>query len=193
MAMAEQQSRMNRIGGFTLLELLVVIAILGLILAALTNGVRFAGQAWQVQERQSSRQGDLDAVQNQLRNLLAAGTAFEGDSTSLRFVSALPQALARGGLYDVELYWTGDRLQLGWRPHFKGPSKDAAGGGTELAKDVAGLNLSYYVGTEGWQPVTADKSKSPELIRVAVVFNDGRTWVPLLVAPMIELVPAVTK
>ena len=32
--------------GFTLLELLVVISILGLILVALTSGVRFAGQAW---------------------------------------------------------------------------------------------------------------------------------------------------
>jgi prepilin-type N-terminal cleavage/methylation domain-containing protein len=100
--------------GFTLLELFIVITILGLILAALTNGVRFAGQAWEVQDRRGARQGDIDAVQSLVRNLIASGTAFEGDGTSLRFVSRLPEALARGGLYDVELpagwYWAGSRI-----------------------------------------------------------------------------------
>src|SRR6185503_4644696 len=47
--------------GFTLLELLIATTILGLMLVALTGGVRFAGQAWDTQQRRSNLSGDLDA------------------------------------------------------------------------------------------------------------------------------------
>ena len=82
--------------GFTLFELLIVVTILGLIVVAMTNGVRFAGRAWQAQERRSELQGDLDAVQNVLRQLITSATGFNGDGISLRFVGTLPDALARG-------------------------------------------------------------------------------------------------
>ena len=172
--------------GFTLIELLIVITILGLILAALANGVRFAGQAWQTQERRSARQGDSDAVQNVLRELIASGTGFEGDGASLRFVSALPAALARGGLYDVELRTAADRLILAWQPHFKGPNLKAGITQTELTKDVTGLDVSYYASPAGWQRTARDKTKSPGLIRIALQSIDGRAWPPLVVAPMVE-------
>ena len=63
----------DRFAGFTLLEVLVALTILGLILVALTNGVRFAGQAWERQERGAGKRGDTDAVQNILRTLIAGG------------------------------------------------------------------------------------------------------------------------
>ena len=65
--------------GFTLLELLIVTTILGLILVALTSGVRFAGQAWEIQERHSNRQGDIDAVVG-LQHFNASGTGFQYQS-----------------------------------------------------------------------------------------------------------------
>ena len=191
--MAETGNRPSSPRGFTLLELLIVITILGLILAALTNGVHFAGQAWQVQERRSARRGDLDAVQNLVRELIASGTGFDGGSASLRFVSELPEALARGGLYDVELHRVGDRLVLSWRAHFKGPGSNAAQSDTELAKGVADLKLSYYVKPPAWQSTTADKTKAPQLVRFALLFSDGPAWSQLTVAPMVDVVPAVTN
>jgi prepilin-type N-terminal cleavage/methylation domain-containing protein len=171
--------------GFTLLELLIVITILGLILAALANGVRFAGQAWQAQERRSARQGDSDAVQNVLRELITSGTGFEGDGASLRFVSVLPAALARGGLYDVELRAAADRLVLAWQPHFKGPNHNTGITETELTRDVTGLDVSYYITPDGWQRTARDKTKPPELIRIALQ-TVGHAWPPLVVAPMVE-------
>src|SRR5258706_5255714 len=132
-------------GGFTLLGLLIVITILGLIMAALTSGVRFAGQAWQTHQRRSAGQADLDAVQHVLRELMISGRSFEGNGTSLSFVNSMPEALARGGLYDIDLHTDGDQLVLVWGPHFKGP-KEAKITETVLAKGVTGLDLSYFMG-----------------------------------------------
>ena len=189
--MGETGTHRERTGGFTLLELLVVITILGLILVALSSGVHFAGQAWQTQERHSARQGDIDAVQNLLRNLIASGTGFEGDGTSLRFVSELPEALARGGLYEVELHSTADRLVLNWRPHFKGASGSLHTTETILVQGVTGLNFSYRAAPAAWQTTTTDKNKPPALIRMALVLGEGRSWPLLLAAPMVDVAPAV--
>jgi general secretion pathway protein J len=172
-------------GGFTLLELLIVIAILGLILAALGNGVRFAGGAWQAQERRSARQGDSEAVWSVLRELIVSGIGFDGDGSTLRFVSTLPTALARGGLYDVELHVASGRLVLDWRPHFKGPRLQDDTSETELTRGVYALTLSYYVTPTGWQNTTRDKTKPPSLVRIALQLGDGRAWPPLIVAPMV--------
>ena len=111
-------------------------------LVALTGGVRFAGQAWDTQQRRSDLSGDLDAVQNVLRQLITSGSGFEGNEGTLRFVSTLPLALARGGLYDVELRASGDHLLFSWKPHFKGPAQTSAPTEIELIKGVTGFDLS---------------------------------------------------
>jgi len=186
MAIADMRDRRNPTSGFTLLELLIVVAILGLILAALSNGVRFAGQAWQVQERQSTRQGDLDAVQSVIRNLIASGTALEGDSTSLRFASELPRALARGGLYEVDLHAVAGSLLLTWRPHFKDLSNNASDTKTELVKGVTGFELAYYMQARGWQRVSKAGTDFPTLVRIDIQLRGDHPRPPLVVAPMID-------
>jgi len=179
--------------GFTLLELLMVTTILGLILVALTSGVRFAGQAWEAQERRSNRQGDIDAVQTVLRQLIGSGTTFEGDPTSLRFVSVLPQALARGGLYDVELRSSANRLLFAWRPHFRGPAPIASPTEIELLRGLSSFELTYYVPTGGWQRVLNSGGSRPALVRVNLQLSEGRTWPPLVVASMIDQPPPTGK
>lgn len=175
--------------GFTLLELLVVVTILGLILVALTGGIRFAGRAWETQERMIARQGDLDAVQNVLRQLIASGQAFEGHAGALHFVGTLPRALKREGLFDIVLRTAGDRLVIDWQPHFKGAIPPGEAMETELARNVSALDFAYYFvkGEEpgGWKRESKDK-KRPALIQIALQNADGRAWPPLVVAPMIE-------
>jgi general secretion pathway protein J len=176
----------GRESGFTLLELLISITIFAMILVALTSGLHFAGTAWDRQQQRDVRDGDVNAVQNVLRTMIASGRAFEGDRGSLKFVAAMPAALERGGLYDVELDKTGDRLVLSWRPHFKGFTKAPSSQSAELLKGVVNLDVAYYEGDQGWQHGLDGKSKPPDLIAIGLRLNDGRVWPPLVTAPLMR-------
>jgi prepilin-type N-terminal cleavage/methylation domain-containing protein len=188
-----------RQSGFTLIELLVVIVILSLIVTALTAGVRFAGRAWQTEERLMDRQGDLIAVQTVLRQMLISGRNFTGDDGDLHFVGVLPRALDRGGLFDIEIKTDNDRMVMVWRPHFKGTRTDAAQAGddqteTNLVTDIAHLEFSYFVpdpatGAGSWEPVVTEQSKLPSMIRIMLKLANGRAWTPLVAAPMIDSPP----
>jgi general secretion pathway protein J len=172
--------------GFTLLELLIAITLLSLLLVALSGGVHFAGRAWKMQEDRIGRQGDINAVQNVLRQMLASGQSFEGGSESLRFVGRLPAALARGGLFDIELYRGGDKLLLSWRPHFKGVSAGLPHNQAGLLDGVTGLDLAYYIVPQGWQRLANEKSKPMDLIAVKILMANGREWPLLLIAPALN-------
>jgi general secretion pathway protein J len=172
--------------GFTLLELLVAMTLLSLLLVALSGGVHFAGRAWQMQEERIGRQGDINAVQSVLRQMLASGQSFEGDSESLRFVGKLPAALARGGLFDIDLTRSGDRLLLSWRPHFNGTSAGLPHSEAGLLDGVVGLDLAYYIVPKGWQAIARDKSKPMDLVAVKILLSNGREWPPLMIAPAIN-------
>lgn len=178
--------------GFTLLELLVVITILGMIVLALNGGVRFAGQAWLMQERRSAESGDLDSVQAVIRNLITSGRSFEGNGASLRFISPLPEALARGGLYEVDLHTAGDRLVLDWKPSFKGPASFGSME-AELARNISGLTFSYFIPPDGWQTTIPDKTKPPGLIRVTIRMKGSRPLPVFFAAPMVDIDPAAMK
>jgi general secretion pathway protein J len=178
--------------GFTLLELLVVITILGLLMIALTNGVRFAGRAWEMQQRHREQQGDLDAVQNALRQLITTGTNFQGDAGTLRFVARLPASLNRGGLYDIDLSAASGNLILGWKPRFSGPSANQQRTETVLTVGVSEMTLGYY-SPAGWRTTIQDKTKPPPLLSIALKVADGRSWPPFVVAPSIELQVTATK
>ncbi len=107
----------------------------------------------------------------------------------LRFVSVLPRALARGGLYDVELRSSANRLLFAWKPHFKGPALKTPPTEIELIKGVTGFELAYYIPPVGWQRVLKAEMRPPALVRVNLQLGEGRDWPPLVVAPMIDDTP----
>jgi general secretion pathway protein J len=179
--------------GFTLIELLIALVIFGLILAGLVAGIRFAGRAFEAQQRELERQDDLSAVQTMLRQLIGGGRSFVGDYGTLSFVTKLPRALARGGLYEVRLEAVGDRLVLAWRPHIRNASPPPDFTETELIRGIGGLGLAYYLGgpagqSGGWRGAVRDAKQPPALIRLVVQFDerDRRHWPPLVIAPMVE-------
>ncbi len=178
----------NHARGFTLLELLVVILILSMIVVALSGGVHFAGRAWQTQERQIDRSGDIDAVQSAIREIVVSARDFEGDNQSFKCVGQLPKGLNRGGLYDLELHLGDGRLLLSWRPHFTGSETPPTPTDTELLKGVTTLQLGYFV-DGNWQDGSKDKSKPPQLIRISVALENGQPSPPLVIRPMVDAPP----
>jgi general secretion pathway protein J len=182
----------DRARGFTLLELLVVILILSMIVVALSGGVHFAGRAWETQERQIDRSGDIGAVQGAIREIVASARDFEGDDQSFKCVGQLPKGLDRGGLYDLGLHLTDGRLILSWQPHFTGPETPQTPTDTELLKGVATLQLGYFL-DGNWQAESKDKSKPPLLIRISVASESGRPWPPLVIRPMVDMPPGMQR
>jgi general secretion pathway protein J len=172
--------------GFTLIELLIAITILSLILVALSDGLHFAGSAWRKQEEQISRQGDINAVQTVLRQMLASGRGFAGSPQTLKFTGEMPTALERGGLYDIVLGFDGDRLALSWKPHFKGGSADLQQNETSLLEGVTGFDLAYHSAEQGWQQAWDEKSKSLDMIAIKIRLTGGRAWPTLVIAPVIN-------
>jgi prepilin-type N-terminal cleavage/methylation domain-containing protein len=172
--------------GFTLLELLVSITIFAFVLVGLTSGLHFAGRAWDRQQQQDVQEGDVNAVQGVLRNMIVSGRKFQGDRISMKFVGTMPAALERGGLYDIRLELIGDSLVMSWQPHFQGPSGTLPVGRADLLKGVTNLDIGYYVQQGGWQHLVNSKSKPLELIAIALRFGDGRVWSPLVAAPMVK-------
>jgi general secretion pathway protein J len=172
--------------GFTLLELLVAVTVLSLLLVALSGGVHFAGRAWRAQEERIDRQGDVQAVQNVLRQMLASGKSFRGDAASLDFVGRLPAALERGGLFDIQLYASGEKLMLSWHPHFKGAHAGFQQNDAVLLAGVTGLEMRYFL-KQGWNAVASDKSKVPDLIAIKANLSGGAVWPTLLIGPAINL------
>jgi general secretion pathway protein J len=182
----------DRARGFTLLELLVVILILSMIVVALSGGVHFAGRAWETQERQIDRSGDIGAVQGAVREIVASARDFEGDDQSFKCVGQLPKGLDRGGLYDLELHVADGRLLLSWKPHFTGSETPPASTDTELLKGVTALQLGYFVDSN-WQAESKDKSKTPLLMRISVTFENGQPWPSLVIRPMVDMPPGAQQ
>jgi hypothetical protein len=168
------------------MKVLISITIFALILVALTSGLHFAGQAWDRQQQRDNRDGDVNAVQSVLRQMIASGRKFEGDRTSLKFVGAMPQALERGGLSDITLALDQDRLVLSWQPHFKGPGAPTGRSSADLLKGVLNLDVGYYAAQGGWQHTLTGKTQAPELVAISLGLGGGRVWPPLVVAPMVK-------
>jgi general secretion pathway protein J len=182
-------------GGFSLLELLVALVVLGLLMAGLTQGIRFGFSAWGMQARLGASSGDLDAVDRALRRLVEQAhpaanqvtPTLRGTGASLAFVTALPVSLAAPmHQADIRLSVDAGRLVLDWTPHLHaawlGPPRQPR---REVLLDrVEALEVSY-LGPAGWVK-SWDSARLPTLIRLHLRFpkGDPRHWPDLVAGPM---------
>lgn len=195
--------------GFTLVELLVALAVLGLIAVLLSGSVQFGVRAWQALGRRTTGYEATDAVHTVLRHVLEgaqpmplvglgrSGAALYvlGSPTTLDFVGELPDAVSRGGYSDIALLLTGDRrLVVRWRRHVRDPRMAAgeSASETELLRDVAGIEFSYFSPATdrqpgGWHLEWTQPRALPALIRLRLRFrpDDSRGWIDLVIAPAI--------
>jgi general secretion pathway protein J len=190
--------------GFTLLEVLIALVLLGLLLAALGQGLRFGLTAWGLQERAGARTDALEATDRSLRQLIegmepgAVGTAkggVEGHPDSLSFIGPLPAAVAIDRRAEMTLALAGHRrLVLRWRPHRHERPFGAAPPETEtlLLDGVEGLELAYWrtsaPGIKGGWVDEWSQAGMPGLVRIRLHFADGdpRHWPDIVIAPLLE-------
>ena len=177
--------------GFTLLETLVGVLILGFLLVGLAGGARFGAGAALRQGQLSDRNGDLDAVDRTLRQIVATAdpaAALAGTAGTLSLVADIPNA---AGPKQVALgLEAGHRLVLRWTSKPPGrPLVPLAAQQAELLTGIAGITLSYYgVATDtdpaAWQREW-NRSGLPMLIRLRIAFTDPAAahWPDIVMAP----------
>ena len=191
---------MRRQAGFTLLEILVALVVLGLVVAGLSQGLRFGLRATARQERLAAERGDLDAVDRLLRRLVAQmdpGTSRTpgiaiGEAGAVTFTTdlgAAASALATTQA-EVRLGVEGSALVLRWRPapHAvrlvppEPPRREV------LLDGLQRLDLAYWGqagdGPPAWQGAWQQPAL-PLLIRIRLVFaaGSGQHWPDIVAGP----------
>jgi general secretion pathway protein J len=182
-----------RDGGFTLLELLVALVVFGFLLAGLGQGVHFGLQAWTRQTRTIDARDGLDAVDRALRGLITRldpDAEVGGRAHALAFTSDLP-LMANSPTRAADLLLLVDarhRLVLRWLPHLHAqrlgpppPPRDEV-----MLEEVERVDIAYWATSGTWVDRWTDRTASPALIRVGLVFapGDPRHWPDLVAAPM---------
>jgi general secretion pathway protein J len=186
--------------GFTLLEVLAALAVLGLILAALSAGLRFGQQALLTQARDTRVANQLGPVDDALRSLIArawpgaSGTEarFLGTARTLSFRTTMPESLTAVRTRDADVTIGVDsthRLYLTWLPWYRNwiitPPPPAR---IDLLANVDHVEFAYWdpslkLPLGGWVTAWAGTSV-PRLLRVRLVFvkGAGLRWPDIIVA-----------
>jgi general secretion pathway protein J len=189
--------------GFTLLEVLIALVLLGLLLAALGQGVRFGLRTWELQGKATSRSDALEATDRSLRLLIesmepggiGSQSSVKGSRDRLSFVGALPAAVAIDRRAEMTLLLADHgRLLLRWRPHRHdrpfGPPP--AENDALLLDGVEKLELAYWrPATQGLKGGWVDEwsqSGLPGLVRIHLEFGqtDPRRWPDIIIAPVLD-------
>lgn len=199
--------------GFTLLEMLVGLALLGLMSLALFAALRLGLQSWDRAEIKSGQVVDLRIVEGILRREIAKAfplrmglinenkIAFEGDSGSVHFVTALPSGLTAGGLSLVSLeladdknnarpgeQWTQDTRKQGKALVLKRAIPDAeardfsaldSGDMSILVRGIEEASFAFYgqdsdLDEPSWRDQWSMAARTPALLRMKFKFVDSK-------------------
>jgi general secretion pathway protein J len=189
----------RRSAGFTLLEVIIALVVFGLLMAGLSQTLRFGLAAWRTEGRLSDSRGELETVDRTLRlivqNLMPGDDtgrpAIVGTTDTLSGISRMPTP--ESGLADapveVGLALSGNRLILRWRPYVRAerlapppPPREAT-----LIGGVARIAIAYWQPRGSW--VTAWKQPNlPSLIRLRVEFRGENPprWPDFVLAPLLS-------
>jgi general secretion pathway protein J len=192
----------HRSAGFTLLEVLAALAVLGLLMVALTQGVRFGMHAFHAQAGQVAGGNDLGPLDQSLRALierivdpsqLQGRGPVIGDEHRLNIVTVIPPRPDRLAISESAALIEVDdrhRLVLVVTPSahvqwFRAPPAQEI----VLAENVAALDVGYFKGGDGggtWLR-TWPFNTLPTLVRLRLVFPEGdpRRWPDIVAAPQL--------
>ncbi len=196
--------------GFTLLELLIAVSLFALLMMMVMTGLGVAARHLDRQSERLDRSSRIELAQDFLRTQLAdarpltasdtadGAIAFDGRADGIDFVGPVPDSVARGGLQVLSLGFAesraGSELLVGWRP-FSGAASAATAPVRKavLLDHVQQAAFAYFGAATpdappGWQPSWRNMSYLPALVRLSVIFSDGRRMPELVIA--LRLAPA---
>jgi general secretion pathway protein J len=183
----------SRAAGFTLLEMLVALMVFGLLMAGLSQTMRYGLTAWSSETRASAGPEQLAAVDNALRGLIerTLPTGFTGRPASFACTTTLPAGAGLADrLADIALVVApGQHLILRWTPHPAGlPLTPPPPPQIEpLLDQVAAIHVSYLMpqpsGPASWSDHWTSNGL-PLLVRISIAFADRRSWPDLVAAPI---------
>ncbi len=180
-------------GGFTLLEILVALVVFGLLMAGLSQTMRFGLTAWTSEARGTADSEDKVAVDGAIRRLIeqAVPGGFVGRADTVGFTSVLPEgAKLTDRLADIVLLVdAGGRLVLRWTPHPAGvPLGPPPAPHEELLLDgVEAIQLGYLVPQPNGPAIWVTRWKGddlPLLVRLGITFVHVTSWPDLVAAPV---------
>ena len=198
--MSRQRNDRGARAGFTLIEVLAALAVLGMILVALSTGLRFGRQALLAQNRSMATENQVGPVDAALRSLVAkawpgavgAEARFAGTARALSFRTSMPESLTAQRTRDADVTIGVDsehRLYLAWLPWYRNwmiakppPAR------IDLLANVDHVEFAYWdpslhLPPGGW--VTAWVGTTvPKLLRIRLVFTKdaGLRWPDIIVA-----------
>lgn len=200
----------ERRSGFTLMELLVALSILSLLMLLLTGGLRFGSRVWERADHVSNVRQEIDLGRAFLtRHLEAAypmmgrpvdgrsSVRFDGSARKLVFVTRAPRQLAGQSFVEMSLSLVPhegySQLQVVGRD-VREETPQTPLFDEMLLPGIKSFALSYYgAGTTGatakWSSDWKNKSRSPQLIKVAIKFLDETNylWDDLLISPKVDV------
>jgi general secretion pathway protein J len=198
--MARYQNVDGAHAGFTLIEVLASLAVLGMILIALSTGLRFGQQALLAQTRSAATEDQIGPIDAALRSLVAkawpgavgAEARFAGTAGALSFRTIMPESLTAQRTRDADVTISVDpdhRLYLAWLPWYRNwiiakppPAR------IDLLANVDHVEFAYWDPSLHLPPgrwVTAWVGTTvPKLVRIRLVFTKdaGLRWPDIVVA-----------
>lgn len=196
--------RIRKQAGFTLLEVLIATVLFSFILIMLYSSLFSTGHHWRASEIHTRQNDNKRLILSFIRRVIeqtspmfqrdAQGSRllFQGDDSSLIFVTHLPAHHAGSGIYFLKFEAEDDELLLRYTPltRDKAMFEDdifVEAEAINLLTQIKGINLDYFGqdasnAAPAWYDEWNNEARLPELIRFQIITDPDNPWPELLIA-----------
>ncbi len=193
--------------GFTLIEVLIGLTLLSIMVVLLFTSLKICADSWERGEKKIASVNEMAVVYHFFQEHLSVSKpimnesvderpfSFQGEPTSLQFVSNFPESAGKQGLqiFTVSYVEVDDsaNINVRVRPYNSdGADYDEELGFEEvsLIKHVKEFKLSYFgsedVVSDGvWSDEWLNKTVQPRLVKISIILESGGYW-PEMVIPL---------